>query len=205
MLLAGDGPSFCAGADLEWMRASAGLTSEENVADALTLRRVLQSIDECPAPVVCRVQGHAFGGAVGLVTVSDIAVAADNAVFSFSETKLGLVPAVISPFVLERIGPGQARRYFITGERFDAITALRIGLVHEVAADLDATITDVLGELLTAGPDTVPAAKRLVLDAPLGDETADRIADRRASAEGQEGLRAFLEKRPPAWRSVDSS
>ena len=169
------------------------------------LRRVLQSIDECPAPVVCRVQGHAFGGAVGLVAVSDIAVAADDAVFSFSETKLGLVPAVISPFVLERIGPGQARRYFITGERFDALTALRIGLVHEVAADLDAAITDVLGELLTAGPDAVRAAKRLVLDAPLGDETADRIADRRASAEGQEGLRAFLEKRPPAWRSVDSS
>ena len=187
------------------MRASAGLSPEENVADALTLRRVLQSIDGCPAPVVCRVQGHAFGGAVGLVAVSDIAVAAEDAVFSFSETKLGLVPAVISPFVLERIGAGQARRYFLTGERFDARTALRIGLVHEVAADLDAGITDVLGELLTAGPDAVRAAKRLVLDAPLGDETADRIADRRASAEGQEGLRAFLEKRPPAWRSVDSS
>ena len=106
MLLAGDGPSFSAGADLEWMRASAGLSPEENVADALTLRRVLQSIDGCPAPVVCRVQGHAFGGAVGLVAVSDIAVAADDAVFSFSETKLGLVPAVISPFVLERIGAG---------------------------------------------------------------------------------------------------
>ena len=112
---------------------------------------------------------------------------------------------MISPFVLERIGAGQARRYFLTGERFDARTALRIGLVHEVAADLDAGITDVLGELLTAGPDAIRAAKRLVLDAPLGDETADRIADRRASAEGQEGLRAFLEKRPPAWRSVDSS
>ena len=205
VLLAGDGPSFCAGADLEWMRASAGLSPEENVADALTLRRVLQSIEECPAPVVCRVQGHAFGGAVGLVAVSDIVVAAEDAVFAFSETKLGLVPAVISPFVLERIGPGQARRYFITGERFDAQTALRIGLVHEVAADLDAAITHVLDELFTAGPEAVRAAKRLVLDAPLGDETAGRIADRRASDEGQEGLRAFLEKRPPAWRSGDFS
>ena len=205
VLLAGDGPSFCAGADLEWMRASARLSPEENVADALTLRRVLQSIEACAAPVVCRVQGHAFGGAVGLVAVSDIAVAAEGAVFSFSETKLGLVPAVISPFVLERIGPGQARRYFLTGERFDARTALRIGLVHEVAADLDAAIAHVLDELFTAGPEAVRAAKRLVLDAPLGDETADRIADRRACAEGQEGLCAFLEKRPPAWRSGDFS
>ncbi len=205
VLLAGDGPSFCAGADLEWMRASAGLSPEENVADALRLRRVLQSIEGCPAPVVCRVQGHAFGGAVGLVAVSDIVVAAEDVVFAFSETKLGLVPAVISPFVLERIGPGQARRYFITGERFDARTALRIGLVHEVAADLDAAITHVLDELFTAGPEAVRAAKRLVLDAPLGDETAGRIADRRASYEGQEGLRAFLEKRPPAWRSGDFS
>ena len=205
VLLAGDGPSFCAGADLEWMRASARLSPEENVADALTLRRVLQSIEGCAAPVVCRVQGHAFGGAVGLVAVSDVAVAAEDAVFSFSETKLGLVPAVISPFVLERIGPGQARRYFLTGERFDARTALRFGLVHEVAADLDAAIAHVLDELFTAGPEAVRAAKRLVLDAPLGDETAGRIADRRASAEGQEGLRAFLEKRPPAWRSGDFS
>lgn len=200
VLLSGEGPSFSAGADIEWMRASVELTREENVADALRLRRLLEAIDSCPAPVVARVQGHAFGGAGGLVAAADIALAAEDALFAFTEVKLGIVPAVISPFVLARIGPGAARRYFLTGERFDARAALRIGLVHEVAADLDAACERVLAELLAAGPEAVRAAKRLVLDAPLGDETAQRIAERRASAEGQEGLRAFLEKRRPAWR-----
>lgn len=200
VLLAGEGPSFSAGADIEWMRASVELSREENVADALRLLRLLESIDTCPAPVVARVHGHAFGGAGGLVAAADIALAADDALFAFTEVKLGIIPAVISPFVLGRIGPGQARRYFLTGERFDAQTALRIGLVHEVAADVDAACERVLGELAAAGPEAVRAGKRLVLDAPLGDETAQRIAERRASAEGQEGLRAFLEKRRPAWR-----
>jgi len=205
VVLAGEGPSFCAGADVEWMRASALLSEEENVADALRLRRLLQAIDGCPAPVVARVQGHAFGGAVGLVAAADIAIASPDAVFAFSETRLGLVPAVISPFALARIGPAQARRYFLTGETFDAATALRIGLVHEVAADLDTALDRVLDALLAGGPEAVRAAKRLVLDAPLGDETATRIAERRASPEGQEGLLAFLDKRPPSWRSGRSS
>ena len=200
VVLAGEGPSFSAGADVEWMRASVDLSYDENVADALALRRLLEAIDGCPAPVVARVQGHALGGGCGLVACSDVAVAAPDAVFAFSEVKLGLVPAVISPFALAKIGPSAARRYFLTGERFDAETALRIGLVHEVAADLDEAIERVLTELRSAGPRAARAAKRLVLDAPLdGKETARRIAERRTSEEGQEGLRAFLERRRPSW------
>jgi methylglutaconyl-CoA hydratase len=201
VVLAGDGPSFCAGADVEWMRASVDLSYEENVADAIALRRMLEAIDRCPAPVVARVHGHAFGGGCGLVACADVAVAAEDAVFAFSEVKLGIVPAVISPFALAKIGPSAARRYFLTGERFDAATALRIGLVHEVAADVDAAVDRAVGELLSAGPHAVRAAKRLVLDAPLErQETARRIAERRTSDEGQEGLRAFLERRSPGWR-----
>ena len=200
VLLAGEGESFSAGADVEWMRASVELSERENVEDALRFRRLLEAVDGCPAPVVARVQGHAFGGAAGLVACTDVAVAAAGAVFAFSEVRLGIVPAMISPFVLARIGPGAARRYFLTGERFGAAEALRIGLVHEVADDVDAACGRVLDSLLAGGPEAVRAAKRLVLDAPLsGPETARRIAERRASAEGQEGLRAFLEKRPPAW------
>jgi methylglutaconyl-CoA hydratase len=201
VLLAGEGESFSAGADIEWMRASGDLSEEENRADALRLRRLLESVDACPAPVLVRVQGHAFGGALGLVATADVALASDDAVFAFSEVRLGIVPAVISPFVLARIGPGAARRYFLTGERFGAHEAQRIGLVHDVAADLDTAVEAVVDALLASGPDAVRAAKKLVLDAPLGDETAARIAERRASPEGQEGLTAFLEKRPPAWRS----
>jgi len=152
VVLAGDGPSFSAGADVEWMRASADLSYDENVADANALRAMLEAIDSCPAPVVARVQGHALGGGAGLVAASDIAIAAADAVFSFSEVKLGIIPAVISPFALGKIGPSAARRYFLTGERFDAEVALRIGLVHEIADDLDAAIDRVVGELLSAGP-----------------------------------------------------
>ena len=205
VVLSGEGPSFSAGADIEWMRAAVDLSFEENVADAHLLRRLLLAIDECPAPVVAGVHGYALGGAVGLVCCADIAIAAEDAVFAFPETKLGLVPAVISPFVLARIGTGQSRRYFLTGERFGAETALRIGLVHEVSADLDRAVERALGELRSAGPEAVRAAKRLVLDGPLGDETSTRIAERRVSAEGQAGVRAFLEKRPPPWRSESSS
>ncbi|HXH97974.1 MAG TPA: enoyl-CoA hydratase-related protein [Gaiellaceae bacterium] len=195
VVLAGDGPSFCAGADVDWMRSSADLSYEENVADANALRAMLEAVDGCPAPVVARVQGHAFGGGIGLVAVADVAIASPDAVFAFSEVKLGILPAVISPFVLEKIGPGPARRYFATGERFDAATALRIGLVHEVADDLDAAVDRVVGELLSAGPLAARWAKRLVRERPEGSETARWIAERRASDEGQEGLRAFLEKR----------
>src|SRR5262252_2587972 len=131
VVLAGEGPSFSAGADVDWMRSSVDLSYEENVADANALRAMLEAIDGCPAPVVARVQGHALGGGAGLVATADIAIAASDAVFAFSEVKLGIIPAVISPFALARIGPGAARRYFVTGERFDAGTAVRIGLVHE--------------------------------------------------------------------------
>ncbi len=199
VILRGEGPSFCAGADVEWMRAAADLDYEANLADANALRRMLEAIDGCPAPVVAAVHGHALGGGVGLVACSDIVLAHEATVFAFSETKLGIVPAVISPFALRRIGESAARRYFLTGERFDAATALRIGLVHEVTADLDASLDRVLGELRTAGPRAVRHAKRLVLERPDGPETAQRIAERRTSDEGQEGLRAFLERRRPAW------
>ena len=199
VVLAGEGASFSAGADVDWMRASADLSYDENVADANALRGMLEAIDRCPAPVISRVQGHALGGGCGLVACSDIAVAADDAVFAFSEVKLGIIPAVISPFALAKIGPSAARRYFVTGEPFDAHTALRIGLVHEVARDLDAALDRVLAEVMSAGPKAARAAKRLVLERPDGPETARRIAERRTSDEGQEGLRAFLEKRRPSW------
>jgi len=199
VVLAGEGRSFSAGADVEWMRSSVEMTYEENVADALRLRRLLESIEACPAPVVCRVQGHALGGGCGLVAAADIAVAAHDTVFAFSEVKLGITPAVISPFALAKIGSGSARRYFVTGERFGADVAFRIGLVQEVAEDLDAVLEGLVREILSAGPDAARAAKRLVLDRPDGLETARRIAERRASSEGQEGLRAFLEKRKPSW------
>ncbi len=200
VVLAGEGASFCAGADLEWMRAAADLDYEANLRDANAARHLFEAVDRCPAPVVCRVQGHALGGGAGLVACSDVAIAAADAVFGFSEVKLGIIPAVVSPFVLARIGPGAARRYFVTGERFDAETALRIGLVHEVDADLDGAVERVLAELLTAGPKAARAAKKLVLERPDGPDTARRIAEQRTSEEGQEGLRAFLEKRPPSWR-----
>ncbi len=204
VVLAGDGPSFCAGADVDWMRASADLDLDANVADANALRRMLESIDGCPAPVVAVVQGHALGGGIGLVACSDIVVADPRAVFAFSEVKLGIIPAVISPFALRKIGESAARRYFVTGERFDATTALRIGLVHEVADDLDAALAQILDELRTAGPRAARHAKRLVLERPDGPETARRIAERRTSEEGQEGLRAFLDRRRPAWASLRS-
>jgi methylglutaconyl-CoA hydratase len=201
VVLAGEGASFCAGADVDWMRASVGLSFDENVADANAMRRMFEAIDACPAPVVARIQGHALGGGAGLVAVADLPICTPDAVFAFSEVKLGIIPAVISPFALAKIGPSAARRYFLTGERFDAQTALRIGLVHEVTADLDGAVERVLGELLSAGPRAVRAAKRLVLERPDSAETAQRIAERRTSDEGQEGLRAFLERRPPAWRA----
>ena len=200
VVLAGEGKSFCAGADVDWMRASARLSYDENVADANAMRMMFEAIDRCPAPVVARVQGHALGGGAGLVAASDIAIAEPQAQFAFSEVKLGIIPAVISPLALARVGSANARRYFVTGERFDAATALRIGLVGEVADDLDAAVERVVGELLSAGPQAARWAKRLVREQPDGPETARWIAERRTSEEGQEGLAAFLEKRPPRWR-----
>jgi methylglutaconyl-CoA hydratase len=201
VVLAGEGESFSAGADVEWMRSSIDLSYEENVQDARRLRQMLETIDSCSAPVVARIQGHALGGGCGLVAVSDVAVAAEDAAFAFSEVKLGIIPAVISPFALAKIGPSAGRRYFVTGERFDAQTALRIGLVQEVADPLDEALESVVEEILSAGPGATRAAKRLVLDRPDGLATERRIAERRTSPEGQEGLRAFLEKRDPSWRT----
>ena len=154
-----------------------------------------------PAPVVAAVQGHALGGGCGLVACSDIAIAAPDAVFAFSEVKLGIVPAVISPFALAKIGSSAARRWFVTGERFGADVALRIGLVHEIADDLDAAVARIVGELLTAGPAAATTAKQLARGPLPAEETARLIALHRASDEGQEGLRAFLEKRPATWRA----
>ncbi len=199
VILSGDGPSFCAGADVEWMRASIALDVDANVADAVALRRMLEAIDTCPAPVICAVHGHALGGGAGLVACSDVVVAHTRTVFAFSEVKLGIVPAVISPFVLRKIGESAARRLFVTGERFDAATAQRIGLAHEVTDDVDRVVERVVAELRTAGPRAARHAKRLVLERPDGVETARRIAERRTSAEGQEGLRAFVEGRRPSW------
>src|SRR5262249_5998381 len=198
VVLSGEGPSFCAGADVEWQRASIDLSYDENVEDAMRLYRMLEAIDSCPAAVVCHLQGYALGGGSGLVACLDVAIAQPDAVFGFSEVRLGIIPAVISPFVLPRIG-ANARRYFVTGERFDAEAALRIGLVHEVSKNADERSETIVGEILKSGPEAARAAKRLVLDRPEGVETARIAADRRASAEGQEGLRAFLDKRAPSW------
>jgi methylglutaconyl-CoA hydratase len=205
VVLAGDGESFCAGADVDWQRSAIDLSYEENVEDALRLFRMLDAIDSCPAPVVARVQGYALGGGSGVVCCTDVAVAAPDAIFGFSEVKLGIIPAVISPFVFRRIGTAAARRLFLTGERFDGETALRIGLVHELTGELDTAVERVVGEVLGAGPEATRAAKQLIRDQPGGEEAARLAAKLRTSPEGQEGLRAFLDKRPAAWRSESSS
>jgi methylglutaconyl-CoA hydratase len=194
VVLAGEGETFCAGADIEWQRSAIDLSYEENVQDALKLYRMCETIDRCPAPVVARIQGYALGGGSGLAACADIAVAARDATFGFTEVKLGIVPAVISPFVLPKIGQ-HARRYFLTGERFDAETALRIGLVHEVAEDLEAAVHTIVEQLLSSGPNAVREAKKLVRDRPAGHETAEIAARMRTSDEGQQRLRAFFERK----------
>jgi methylglutaconyl-CoA hydratase len=194
VVLAGEGEAFCAGADIEWQRSSIDLSYEENVEDAHKLYRMCEAIDRCPAPVVARIQGYALGGGSGLAACADIAVAASDATFGFTEVKLGIIPAVISPFVLPKIGQ-HARRYFLTGERFDAETALRIGLVHEVTEELDPTVQRIVEELLSSGPNAVREAKQLIRERPDGHETAEIAARMRTSEEGQVRLRAFLEQR----------
>jgi methylglutaconyl-CoA hydratase len=198
VLLEGEGPSFCAGADVEWQRASIDLSYEENVADAMRLYRMLEAIDSCPAPVVCCVHGFALGGGSGLVACADIAISWPDAVFGFTETRLGIIPAVISPFVLPKIGAA-ARRYFVSGERFAAEDALRIGLVSEVSEDAGERAESILRDIVAGGPIAVREAKRLVRERPTGEETAHIAAARRTSDEGQDGLRAFLERRSPGW------
>src|SRR2546430_3476883 len=161
VVLAGDGESFCAGADVEWQRSSIDLSLDENVEDALRLYRMLVAVDSCPAPVVARVQGYALGGGSGLVACADVVIAAPDATFRFTQVRLGIIPAVISPFVFAKIGTGAARRLFLTGERFGAETALRIGLVQEVAASLDEAVDRFLGEILKSGPEAARAAKQI--------------------------------------------
>jgi methylglutaconyl-CoA hydratase len=209
VVLAGDGKVFCAGADIEWQRASIGLSREENEADAGRLQEMLAAIDGCPVPVIAAVHGAALGGGMGLCCVADITLATADAIFGFTEVKLGLMPAAISPFVLPRIAEGPARALFLTGERFGSDRALSIGLVSEVVPDrptLDARVEVLLGEILTAGPEAVRNAKAMIRDQrglPRGDAlklTVRRAARQRISAEGQEGLVAFLDKRPPSWR-----
>jgi len=209
VVLTGAGGAFSAGADIDWMRSSRDLTMERNVADAAAARTMFETVDTCLKPVVARVNGPALGGGVGLVACADIAVAAADAVFGFSEVRLGLIPAMISPYVLRSIGPGHARALFTSGRRFDAAEALRLGLVHQVvAADaLDAAVADTCSELLRAGPHAVAAAKQLVRDATASlslPDLAERLADLRARPEAQEGLSAFLEKRDPHWTSSGS-
>ena len=194
-MLAGEGPSFCAGADVEWQRSSIDLSYEENVEDYRRLYRMLQAIFRCPAPVVVRVQGFALGGGSGLTACADICIAAEDAVFGFSEVRLGIIPGVISPMVLAKIGPAAARRYFLTGERFDARTALRIGLVDEVAADPDKAVARVVDAILAGGPTAVREAKRLVLE-PGDEEDLLGAGSRAAGERGGPGRAAGVPRLP---------
>ena len=208
IVLAAEGPAFCAGADLNWMRRMADYSREENLADARRLAAMLRTIHDCPKPTVARVQGDAYAGGVGLVAVCDIALAVETAGFCLSEVKLGLIPATIGPYVVRAMGVRAAQRYFLTAERFDAAEALRIGFVHEVVPPdaLDARVDALVRSLCSAGPCALAAAKRLVhevAEAPLDDalvaRTVEAIADIRPSAEGREGVQSFLHKRKPQW------
>jgi len=207
VVLRGEGRSFSAGADINWMRETVAYSRQENVEDATRLALMLEAIKRCDKPVVCQVHGHAIGGALGLLATSDYVIAETGTVFAFSEVKLGIVPAVISPFVLRRIGLGHARALFITGERFDADRAERIGLAHVVVDEsgLDAEVARVVDELLTAAPGAMAVAKHLANEVAYRDprdvmmHTAETIASKRTDPEGQEGLGAFLEKRKPSW------
>lgn len=209
VVLAGEGRSFSSGADLDWMRRASELSEDENRRDAAALARMLRAVAGCRCPVVARVQGSAFGGGAGLVAAADLAVATESARFGFTETRLGLVPATVAPYVVEKIGPGWALRLFLTGERFDAARALAIGLVYRVVpdAELDTAVDEVVTTLLAGGPQAQRACKELVrrvaLDGPAIDEyTSELIARVRASDEGREGVRAFLEKRTPRWLDI---
>jgi methylglutaconyl-CoA hydratase len=208
VVLAAKGKSFSAGADLNWMKRVARYSEAENIRDAVALASLMRTLDAMTKPTIARVQGAAFGGGVGLVACCDIAVASAAATFSLSEVRLGLIPAVISPYVIAAIGSRNARRYFLTAERFNAHEALRIGLVHSVVqgSELDNAVDGILDELLRGGPKAISAAKDLIahvahrpIDQLLAEETATRIAQIRVSPEGQEGIAAFLDKRPASW------
>jgi methylglutaconyl-CoA hydratase len=216
IVIEGEGKAFCAGADLDWMRRQVTATVEDNAADALKLADLYEAVNCAPQAVIAKVHGWALGGGAGLVCAADIAVAADDVQIGFTEARLGILPAVISPYVVMKIGPGQARRWFVTGGRMDAKQALALGLVHRVVgvADLENAVKDMAFEVLQCAPGAVAACKELVEDVVGGlamagaledgfsdvkSYTARRIAEARVSEEGQEGMRAFLEKRKPRW------
>ncbi|MBP6897052.1 MAG: enoyl-CoA hydratase/isomerase family protein [Pseudacidovorax sp.] len=211
VVLGGRGPAFCAGANLNWMKRAASFTPEQNLQDAAGLPRMLRTLADSRLPVIARIQGDVYAGGMGLVSVCDVAISADSANYCLSEVKIGLIPATISPYVIRAMGARAAQRYFLTAERFTAAEAHRVGFVHEVvpADALDAKVDEVLKNILAAAPGAVAESKRLLRDVtgrPIDDElaaeTVRRIAALRASEEGQEGLRAFLEKRKPAWTQV---
>ncbi len=208
VVLAAEGKSFSAGADLNWMKRMAGYSYEENFEDAMGLGGLLETLNFLKKPTIARVQGAAFGGGVGLVAACDMAVGTERSSFCLSEVKLGLIPAVISPYVVNAMGQRASRRYMLTAERFKADEALRFGLLHKVAEaeELDGAVEELIEALMIAGPNSVAACKDLIsavynrpVDEAVIKDTAERIAKQRASEEGKEGLGAFLEKRKPAW------
>ena len=207
VVLASDGDTFCAGADLAWMRSMADYTAEQNRADSAALADLFARLDALPMPTLARIQGPAIGGGAGLVAIADIGVAAEEAIFAFSEVRLGILPAVVSPYVVRKVGHSFATAAFTTGIRFDSHRAFATGLIHSVvdARQLDLEIDRFVDAIVAGGPNAVNAAKRLVRDvadrapAEVRDLTIQRIADARVGDEGQEGMRAFLEKRAPAW------
>jgi len=207
VVLEGDGKSFCAGADIAEMRASGAATFEQNRADAETLAGLFRTLDALPKPVIARVHGHCLGGGVGLAACCDVVIASDETVFAFSETRLGIVPAVISPYALRKIGPAHARRYFLSGERFDAAEARRIGLVSEQCGEeeLDAVVVRVIDEMLAAGPEAQARIKRMIREAAsltweaYRAGTPQQIAEARMGEEGQVGLASFRDRVPPPW------
>lgn len=209
VVLASEGETFSAGADLRWMRSTADHSREQNVADSRALAEMYAALDDLPIPLVIRIQGAAIGGGAGLVALADIAVASENATFAFTETRLGILPAVVSPYVVRKLGPAFATAAFVTGIRFDAHRAFEIGLVTSVehSDGLDAEVEQFVDAILACGPAAVRMAKRLVREvagrppAEVRDLTVERIADARVSVEGQEGMRAFLEKRAPRWQA----
>ena len=214
VVLAGHGPAFCAGADLNWMKKISGYTLKQNHADAMELAAMLNTVYMMKKPTVARVHGPAFAGGMGLVAACDIAVAAQEAEFCLSEVKLGLTAATIGPYVVAAMGERHARRYFLSAERFTAAEAFRIGLVHDIVpmAELDTSINALLGHLVAVSPAAIASSKALIravarapIDQKMIGDTAARIAAARASADGKEGIRAFLEKREPAWANIEST
>lgn len=213
-VLGGAGKVFCAGADLAWMSKTIAYTRDENVRDARAMANMYEALDRLPIPLIGRVHGAALGGGVGLAAVCDIVVAAEDAIFGFTEVKLGIIPAVISPYALAKIGRSAARELYLTGARFSAERAREIGLVHAIgdAAELDRMVAKYTNDLLSSAPQAVAAAKALIAEvcdarnrAGATETTIDAIADRRVSPEGQDGMRAFLDKRSPSWLSGGSS